>query len=71
MSPYNKDYDFFVYGTLPLFIVRVVAEVAQEVQQGRPAVERGARQPAHLTGYDGVHLVGRALSGSSIWPASS
>ena len=26
MSPYNKNYGFFVYGTLPIFIVRVVAE---------------------------------------------
>ena len=33
MNPYNIGYDFFVYGTLPLFIVRVVAEVAAEDQR--------------------------------------
>ena len=29
MSPYNKGFGFFVYGTLPLFIVRVAAEFAR------------------------------------------
>ncbi|MCX7669639.1 MAG: hypothetical protein N2439_06180, partial [Anaerolineae bacterium] len=33
MSPYNKGYNFFVYGTLPLFIVRVVAEIVNEFNQ--------------------------------------
>src|SRR5512139_1035551 len=30
MNPYNLGFDFFVYGTLPLFIVRVLAEFLQK-----------------------------------------
>lgn len=45
LNPYNyKDYQFFVYGTFPLFLVRYVGELF------------------HLTGYDQINLVGRALS---------
>ena len=48
MSPYNKDYGFFVYGTLPLFIVRVVAEFAQKFNEGAKlwtACARHTRSP--------------------------
>ncbi|MGQ9840931.1 MAG: DUF2298 domain-containing protein [Anaerolineae bacterium] len=63
MNPFNRGFSFFVYGTLPLFIVRVAAEVAQKFNEATrwwevaPGVLRG------LTGYDGVHLVGRFMSG--------
>ena len=63
MSPYNKDYGFFVYGTLPLFIVRVVAEFAQKFNEGAKLWTASPGNPLTMTGYDGIYLVGRALSG--------
>ncbi|HET7012238.1 MAG TPA: DUF2298 domain-containing protein [Anaerolineales bacterium] len=44
LNPHNAGYNFFVYGTLPIFLVRYVAEWTGQ------------------TGYDQVHLVGRAVS---------
>ena len=63
MNPYNMGYDFFVYGTLPLFIVRVAAEVAKSSTQSRHLWNASPGIPLNMIGYDGVHLVGRALSG--------
>ncbi len=63
MSPYNKGYDFFVYGTLPIFIVRVMAQVANELNQALSLWNTASGMPINMIGYDGVHLVGRALSG--------
>ena len=65
MNPYNIGYDFFVYGTLPLFIVRVVAEIVQKINEfAHIWLQPGSGGPLiNLTGYDGVHLVGRFLSG--------
>ena len=64
MSPYNNGYDFFVYGTLPLFIVRVVAEFAQKLNEARQLWTAAPGVPINLTGYDGVHLVGRCAVGA-------
>jgi YYY domain-containing protein len=44
LNPHNAGFSFFVYGTLPVFLVRYLAEVT------------------HMTGYDQVHLLGRAAS---------
>ncbi len=63
MSPYNKGYGFFVYGTLPIFIVRVIAEVADKFNKIAQLWTLAPGAPLDLTGYGGVHLVGRALSG--------
>ena len=63
MSPYNLNYNFFVYGTLPLFIVRVAAEVANNFNKIAQLWTAAPGQPLYLIGYDGIHLVGRALSG--------
>jgi YYY domain-containing protein len=63
MSPYNKGYGFFVYGTLPIFIVRVVAQFADKFNQVARLWTVAPDVPRGLVGYDGVHLVGRALSG--------
>ncbi len=53
LNPHNRGFGFFVYGTLPIFLVRLVAEALQQ------------------TGYDQVHLVGRAASAAfdlvSVW----
>jgi YYY domain-containing protein len=63
MNPYNIGYNFFVYGTLPLFIVRVVAEIAQKINEFAQIWESSPGMPIFMTGYDGVHLVGRFVSG--------
>jgi uncharacterized membrane protein len=44
LNPYNRGYDTFVYGTLPLFLTKAAGDLVK------------------MPGYDGVHLVGRALS---------
>lgn len=46
LNPNNRGYTFYVYGTLPIFIVRYVGELFG------------------MTGYDKIHLVGRAVSGA-------
>jgi YYY domain-containing protein len=63
MNPYNKGYGFFVYGTLPIFIVRVGAEFANKINQAAKIWTSAPGVPLTLIGYGGVHLVGRALSG--------
>lgn len=71
MNPNNAGFGFFVYGTLPLFIVRVIAELANKFNAVVTLWEVAPGIPMNLTGYDGVHLVGRALSGlfdvASVW----
>ncbi len=53
LNPHNRGYGFFVYGTLPIFLVRFIAQAVQQ------------------TGYDEIHLVGRAASAAfdliSVW----
>jgi YYY domain-containing protein len=63
MNPYNKNYGFFVYGTLPIFIVRVVAEGVNKFNQVAKIWTSAPDIPIALAGYGGVHFVGRALSG--------
>lgn len=62
MNPSNAGYGFFVYGTLPMFIVRITAEFGQKVNEFAHIWETNG-QLITLTGYDGVHLVGRFMSG--------
>ena len=56
LSPYNRGHGFFVYGTLPIFVVRYVAEGLNTI------CASSAGCTIFFTGYDGVYLVGRALS---------
>lgn len=63
MNPYNIGYSFFVYGTLPLFIVRIAAEFLQRINDVAHIWTAGPGMAINLTGYDGVHLVGRFMSG--------
>src|SRR5688572_9020736 len=44
LSPYNNNFGLYVYGTFPLFLVKVVGQLLSQ------------------SGYDQIHLVGRALS---------
>ncbi len=64
LNPYNYDaYRFFVYGSLPIFIVKVVSVVAQRINEFAQIWQTPEGMPILLTGYDGVHLVGRFMSG--------
>ncbi len=57
LNPHNRGHGFFVYGTLPIFLVRYVADGLNAACLG----SAGCLIP--FDGYDGVHMVGRALSG--------
>ncbi len=64
LNPYNyPSFPLFVYGTLPIFIVRYVAEFADKLNQALNLWTFGPGIPIGLTGYDGVQFVGRTLSG--------
>lgn len=62
LNPNNRGAGFFVYGTLPVFIVRYSAEAVDLVNAYQ--VEWGWMEPPAFsaTGYDQINLVGRALS---------
>ena len=51
-NPNNVGHTFFVYGTLPIFLVRIAGETVELV--GGELVEQ--------IGYDQIHIVGRAAS---------
>ena len=49
LNPRNRGHGFFVYGSLPIFVVRYVAEGLESLC--------GPDCVLDYTGYDGVHLV--------------
>lgn len=51
LNPNNKGYTFFVYGTLPIFLTRYIAEIAFN----------------HHVGWNEIASVGRPLSALSDW----
>ena len=58
LNPYNVGRTFFVYGNFPMTATRLVAEGVDSVCQSLPDLcERS------YVFYDGIHLVGRSLSG--------
>ncbi len=62
MNPYNLGYGLFVYGTLPIFIVRVLAELANYLNQILQFWTLGPGIPVDMTTYGAVYMVGRAVS---------
>lgn len=56
LNPYNLGERFFVYGNFPVTMTRFAAEGVQ-------AMCELVSCSADFTSYDGIHLVGRALSG--------
>ncbi len=73
LNPTNKGYTGYVYGTLPLFLTRVVGGWVDQACASPPnpvaIVLRwfllnasGSCYPEHYLGYGGIHFVGRALS---------
>lgn len=65
LNPRNANTVFF-YGTLPLFLTKLVATGADAVVSAysdlRPDLAEPATTRSRLTGYDQIHLVGRVLS---------
>ncbi len=61
LNPHNQGYNFFVYGTAPIFLVRYLAQWISD--SGLQISDLGFESSLELgTGYDQVHLVGRAVS---------
>jgi YYY domain-containing protein len=64
LNPYNSNFGLFVYGDLPIFITRYSAHWLDELcKANEQFCFRTNSGPMILSGYDGVHLLGRALSG--------
>ena len=65
LNPYNNNFGLFVYGDLPIFITRYIAEALDAACSATPAAcpvnINGV--PLTFSSYDGVYLLGRALSG--------
>lgn len=61
LNPYNLGFDSFVYGNFPMTVTRYVAEFAA-AYCGEPGCEAYGRI-VDFTGYEGVYLIGRFLSG--------
>ena len=61
LNPHNQGFNFFVYGTAPIFLVRYLAQWIAD--SGLQLSDLGFESSLELgTGYDQVHLVGRAVS---------
>ncbi len=58
LNPYNLGERFFVYGNLPVTVTRFAAEGVQAL-----CTWSWITCSADYTSYDGIHFVGRALSG--------
>lgn len=63
LNPYNVGEGFFVYGNFPMTATRLAAEAVASFCLTGDGVTRADYCPYNFTGYDGVHLLGRFLSG--------
>lgn len=65
MNPYNTGHGFFVYGNFPMTATRFIAEWATQFCDLFPGdgTPDSALCAYTFTAYDGVHLLGRVLSG--------
>jgi len=64
LNPYNAGEGFFVYGNFPMTATRLAAEAAHAFcYRGGDGNIRAEQCPYDFSGYDGVHLLGRFLSG--------
>ncbi|HRE47782.1 MAG TPA: DUF2298 domain-containing protein [Aggregatilineales bacterium] len=63
--PKNVGHGLYVYGELPLFVVRIAAEITQIVHADQALATADPNDDiiaANWTGYNGIHLVGRTVS---------
>lgn len=65
LNPYNTGQGFYVYGNFPMTITRYIAEGVTAVCQNfvTPDNPDPTFCPYNYTAYDGVHILGRFLSG--------
>ncbi|MCP4360970.1 MAG: hypothetical protein GY796_23430, partial [Chloroflexi bacterium] len=65
LNPYNQGQGFFVYGNFPLTVSRYAAETVNLFCTAAVPQDPGQPPPCpyNFTNYDGVHLLGRFLSG--------
>ena len=63
LNPYNAGEGFYVYGNLPMTLTRLAAESADALCQTRADGCQLFGQSVSFIGYDGIHYVGRFLSG--------
>lgn len=63
LNPYNKGEGFYVYGNFPMTVTRLVAEWLANICSNSSQPEPTSSCERNPIGYDGIHLVGRALSG--------
>ncbi len=63
LNPYNIGQSFYVYGNFPMTVTRYLAEGANAACEYQGEVAGDAFCAINYTAYDGVHLLGRFLSG--------
>ena len=65
LNPYNAGQGFYVYGNFPMTVTRYAAEWANGLCSALAPAEGQPPGPCiyNFTAYDGVHLLGRFLSG--------
>ncbi|MEZ4517705.1 MAG: glycosyltransferase family 39 protein [Chloroflexota bacterium] len=65
LNPYNFDQSFYVYGNLPMTVTRYIAEWTNRACEMFGSTDPGGSGfcATTYTAYDGIHLVGRFLSG--------
>ena len=59
-NPNNVGHTFFVYGTLPIFLVNIAGELVEQLADGLGDLTGGPI--IEQIGYDQIHIVGRAAS---------
>jgi hypothetical protein len=61
LNPHNRGHQFYVYGTLPIFVVRYTGEWLQEACSFFIKTQHLCDE-YQFTGYGGIHLIGRVFS---------
>jgi YYY domain-containing protein len=67
-NPNNVGYGLYVYGQLPLFTVRATAEIVSSIAATQASATEDPNDDVvarSLTGYNGVHLIGRMVSATA------
>ncbi len=63
LNPYNKGESFYVYGNFPMTVTFFSGQIADSLRTLCPEGADSIWCRSPLSSYDGVHLVGRLLSG--------
>jgi hypothetical protein len=63
LNPYNHNFGFYVYGNFPMTATRTLAGWTLSACERLLVDEETPACPLNVTGYDGVHVFGRFLSG--------